>query len=67
MPYPKNPHLSALWLTDPAKAAATVAAAVRNTKTFEEAARSLGVGRRTLYRWLDRPELRDVREQISGG
>lgn len=64
MPYPKNPHLSALWLTNPMQAAHQVATAVRNTKTFEEAAKSLGIGRRTLYRWLERPELKSVRDTL---
>ena len=62
MPYSGNPTLSALWLTNPAKAAAEVTAALRTAVTLGEAADALGVGRRTLYRWLKtRRELEDVR------
>jgi predicted DNA-binding transcriptional regulator AlpA len=62
MAYSGNPTLSALWLTDPAKAAAEVTAALRVAMTLNEAADTLGVGRKTLYRWLKtRRELAEVR------
>lgn len=63
MPYPTNPQLSALWLVDPAQAAAKVIAALQSATTLGEAAKALGVGRRTLYRWLKtRRELAEVRK-----
>jgi transposase-like protein len=67
VPYPKNPTLTALWMTDPAKAAAEVSAVLRSTTSLSAAAKALGVGRRTLYRWMrTRPELREVNGLLGG-
>jgi transposase-like protein len=46
-----NPKLTLLWQTDPQQAAAKVRAALEGVRA-EDAARTLGVGRRTLFRWL---------------
>lgn len=52
-----NPELTALWVVAPKKAAAQVRAAMKG-QTAEAAARALGVGRTTLFRWLKRPEMK---------
>ena len=63
MPASRNPHLSARWTTAPAEAAHTVLTALRGAATIADAAKALGVGRRTLYRWLrERPELAGVKK-----
>jgi transcriptional regulator with PAS, ATPase and Fis domain len=57
---PGNPRLTALWTTDPKAAAAQVSAALASSKTKAEAAKKLGVGLRTIWQWLSRPELRGL-------
>jgi transposase len=47
-----NPSLSQLWRRDPEAAARQVTTAIRMTVSLEDAAENLGIGKRTLYRWL---------------
>jgi len=63
MPYSKNPHLTALWETDPTKASEYVHRAVSDSGgDISEAAKLCGVSRRTMYRWVNEmPELADIR------
>ena len=62
MPPPSNPNLTALWLTDPSAAARQVIGALESTRTLDEAAKKLHVGRRTLCRWL-----REKKQLQTGG
>jgi len=57
MSAPRNPHLSSLWNVDRAAAVVIVQDALRG-RTIEEAAKALGVGRRTLHRWLKEKGIR---------
>jgi hypothetical protein len=53
-----NPHLTALWLSNPQAAAALVHEAVAAAPNRKQAALKLGVAKRTLLRWLsEKPEL----------
>jgi len=58
---PGNPQLSALWIVDPQAAARKVAIVVAGSKSKADAARTLGVGLKTLWTWLKRPELKELR------
>jgi hypothetical protein len=63
MPNPNNPSLSLLWLTDAPAAAAQVTRAIRMTMSLTDAAANLGIGRRTLCRWLkSKPQLKLARQ-----
>jgi hypothetical protein len=55
-----NQELTALWVIDSAKATERVRAALSG-RTVEKAAKELGVGLRTLRRWLaTKPELKEL-------
>jgi transposase-like protein len=57
MPTARNPTLSARWTTAPDEVAAEVLRAL-DGKTVGEAAEALGVGERTLWRWIrEKPQL----------
>ena len=61
MPAASNPTLTARWQTEPDEVATEVLRALEDA-TVEEAAEALGVGTRTLWRWLrEKPELRGAR------
>ena len=64
---PKNPDLTALWLTAPQEAAKRVISYLRDFEgDVTRAAEGLGISRRTLYRWLrTKYELRGARERMS--
>jgi transposase-like protein len=66
MPAPKNPYLTARWILDPTGAAQAVASALVASRDRDEAARQLGVSRRTLFRWmvLHRDE---IQRAMAGG
>ena len=59
--------LGALRLTNPREWARTIRTAMAAAGgRIPDAARSLGVGARTLYRWLDDPSLADVPRVENG-
>ena len=55
MSEPNNPRLGALWLTHPNEAYKECADALAFTNgNINDAARILGVGKSTMYRWVRR-------------
>jgi len=55
---PRNPELTLLWQRDPSQAAQQVLRALRMSPSLFEAAELLGVGHRTLCRWIaKKPQL----------
>lgn len=69
MPPPQNPRLTALWGLNPSRAAAIVIGVLQRPRmTLEDAAVTLHVSLRTLYRWLEEhPELKELRGKIPLG
>ena len=61
---PSNPRLAAMWQVDAAAAAREVLGALDKHASVTDAAAELGVGRRTLFRWMAiRPELSGRRKR----
>jgi DNA-binding NtrC family response regulator len=62
-----NPKLTALWVLEPEEAAEVVSNALRNNDgNVTAAAEELGVGRASLYRWMEEhPILNRVRAKAE--